>query len=226
MSVNEKMTAIADAIREKGGVEGPLSLDGMAAGINEVYHSGFNDGQLDGLQWCELHHFANAPLGTDTNSISFFLDFKPDFIAISCFEPHSRLEPSTYCNAICDLRSVARSPVAFIVYVKSDGTPTNTNVSYASAHNIFTYSDGVFTFVPPSSTEFQAAKWRRELRYFVVAFKYFEMSDKALITEQISRLPSEGGTISFAAAAISAAFTDEEWAALIATKPNWTFTLA
>jgi hypothetical protein len=43
MSVNEKMTAIADAIREKTGGTEALSLDGMANGINEVYDKGRND---------------------------------------------------------------------------------------------------------------------------------------------------------------------------------------
>lgn len=40
MSVNEKMTAIADAIRDKTGKTEPLTLDGMASGVNEVYEAG------------------------------------------------------------------------------------------------------------------------------------------------------------------------------------------
>lgn len=40
MSVNEKMTAIADAIREKTGGTDALTLDGMAAAVPEVYTAG------------------------------------------------------------------------------------------------------------------------------------------------------------------------------------------
>jgi hypothetical protein len=40
MSVNEKMTAIADAIREKTGGTDALTLDGMAESIPEVYEAG------------------------------------------------------------------------------------------------------------------------------------------------------------------------------------------
>ncbi len=40
MSVNEKMTAIADAIRDKTGREEKLGLDAMAAGVGEVYEAG------------------------------------------------------------------------------------------------------------------------------------------------------------------------------------------
>ena len=39
-TVNEKMTAIADNIRSKTGKTEPLTLDGMASGVNEVYESG------------------------------------------------------------------------------------------------------------------------------------------------------------------------------------------
>lgn len=40
MSVNEKMTAIADAIRGKTGIAGKLTLDDMAAEIDAVHESG------------------------------------------------------------------------------------------------------------------------------------------------------------------------------------------
>lgn len=45
MSVNSKMTAIADAIREKTGKTEKLSLDAMEEGIEDVYDAGFEAGQ-------------------------------------------------------------------------------------------------------------------------------------------------------------------------------------
>lgn len=39
-TVNEKMTAIADAIRDKTGGSEALTLDDMASGVNEVYEAG------------------------------------------------------------------------------------------------------------------------------------------------------------------------------------------
>lgn len=44
MSVNSKMTAIADAIRGKTGGTGKLNLDQMAIGVNDVYQAGYNAG--------------------------------------------------------------------------------------------------------------------------------------------------------------------------------------
>lgn len=40
MSVNEKMTAIADAVRDKTGGTEALTLDDMASGVGEVYEAG------------------------------------------------------------------------------------------------------------------------------------------------------------------------------------------
>lgn len=40
MSVYEKMTAIADAIREKTGKTDALTLDGMAEAIPDVFEAG------------------------------------------------------------------------------------------------------------------------------------------------------------------------------------------
>ena len=43
-TVNEKLTAIADAIRTKTGGTGKLNLDQMAAGVTDVYQAGYNAG--------------------------------------------------------------------------------------------------------------------------------------------------------------------------------------
>lgn len=48
MSVNEKMTAIADAIRSKTGGTEKLGLDAMASSIGEVYDNGRSDGFSEG----------------------------------------------------------------------------------------------------------------------------------------------------------------------------------
>lgn len=49
MSVNEKMKAIADAIREKTNITEPLTLDAMAENIPFVYSHGYAAGNNDGF---------------------------------------------------------------------------------------------------------------------------------------------------------------------------------
>lgn len=222
MSVNSKMTAIADAIRAKTGSTDALTLDGMAAAIPNVYAAG----EAAEAARIAAKQFVSTTYGNDENTISVAIPFAPDFICISCYEAYSRAAASTYCGALCDFRSAALTPVALIQYVNSGGKSSNANASYSTAKTIFTYADGTFTFVPPASTEFQNSKWKSELLYVVSAFKYTDQSDKELITDQIARLPDSGGTIEFASAAIHAVFTDDEWAELIAIQPNWTFTLS
>lgn len=48
MSVNEKMTAIADAIRSKTGDTEKLGLDAMASGVDNVYTAGHIAGYIEG----------------------------------------------------------------------------------------------------------------------------------------------------------------------------------
>ena len=48
MSVNEKMTAIADAIRVKTGETAPLSLDAMASAIAGISGLRFTKGSFTG----------------------------------------------------------------------------------------------------------------------------------------------------------------------------------
>ncbi len=50
MSVQEKMTAIADAIRAKTGDTGKLGLDAMAAAVPRVYDGGYTDGYTAGQE--------------------------------------------------------------------------------------------------------------------------------------------------------------------------------
>lgn len=47
MSVDSKMTAIADGIREKTGKTGKLTLDDMASGVDEVYEAGMSKAESD-----------------------------------------------------------------------------------------------------------------------------------------------------------------------------------
>lgn len=55
MSVNKKMKAIADAIREKTNITEPLTLDAMAENIPFVYSHGYVAGNNDGFASGEEH---------------------------------------------------------------------------------------------------------------------------------------------------------------------------
>ena len=60
------------------------------------------------------------------------------------------------------------------------------------------------------------------------SLRWSPLLSKASMESMINALSdtAEGQTITFSQAAKQAVFTDAEWAALIGTKPNWTFSLA
>lgn len=60
MSFNEKMTAIADAIRDKTGNTNLLTLDDIALSVDDVYEAGRHaGGDNDNLQYTETAMFTN-----------------------------------------------------------------------------------------------------------------------------------------------------------------------
>lgn len=81
MSVAEKMTAIADAIREKTGGTDLLTLDGMAAAIPEVFAAGVAEAEAA----CAAKHFVGSFVGDGTRVASFEMPFKPDILVVSNF---------------------------------------------------------------------------------------------------------------------------------------------
>ena len=58
--------------------------------------------------------------------------------------------------------------------------------------------------------------------YTMIAVKYVQQTDKERIADFVGRLTGSG-SVTLNKAKVNASFTDSQWAALIATKPNWTF---
>ena len=73
MSVNEKMTAIADAIRDKTGGTESLGLDDMATEIPKVYEAGQADKE-------EVFWKAITADGTRTNTQQAFCNWRSEYI--------------------------------------------------------------------------------------------------------------------------------------------------
>lgn len=76
MSVNEKMTAIADAIRAKTGGAEPLGLDAMAQAIAAI------SGLPDGIDKLACGEFAYANTTTTGLTITHNLGVKPHFVLV------------------------------------------------------------------------------------------------------------------------------------------------
>lgn len=81
MSVAEKMTAIADAIRAKTGSGDGMTLDDMAAAISEVFAAGAAEAEAA----CAAKHFVGSFVGDGTRVATFAMPFQPDILDVSNF---------------------------------------------------------------------------------------------------------------------------------------------
>ena len=84
MSVNEQMTAIADAIRDKTGGTEPLGLDAMASGVGEAYEAGLTEGREAERSdfWDRMQ--PDSPEKTDYSYAFYYWDMEN-------FKPHKRI---------------------------------------------------------------------------------------------------------------------------------------
>ena len=216
MGVNEKMTAIADAIRDKTGKTEALGLDAMAESIGDVYEAG-QKSEYD-LFWDNFQDYGNRRMYYGAFAGWNDTIFKPKY-PIKCITNTSMF----YMSTITDV------PVIDC----SEATALSSTFSYtdylATIEKWILKNDGSQAF----NTPFQGC---RGLVNIVVegvigkngiSLQWATKLSKASITSFVDALSSttSGLTITFSKTAKEAVFAADEWAALIATKSNWTISL-
>lgn len=217
MALTNKLTAIADAIREKTGGTDALTLDGMATGIAEVYEAGESAERAK----CVAKHFVTTILGNGETSIRFHVPFEPDFLSVFCNDPdiYGAASPTVCCVYfdICSFGLLAAE--RYIGVSTGVHSAVMSSESYKSRYS--RAEDGIVTIGNLASSA-GTGVFKVNRPYTVCAVKYVEQTDKERITEYIRSLGDSGST-TINQSKVEAAFTDEEWAALIAEKPGWTF---
>lgn len=206
-NVNEKMTAIADAIRGLVGGTDLLSLDGMAESVSD-YASRVCIKEVS---------------FSDTNSITVPLPFKAEKVLIFSFNALNTSTPSTYLSVLFDNVSFS-DRCATMSVSDSNKSVRNIVIGITSRTKYFAVSDSEFTLTPSQSSYWATSLWRGG-KYLVVAYRSGK-SERELLEAQIADLSDEGGEITFSQERVLEVVTEEEWQTLIATKPNWTFTLS
>lgn len=210
------LTSVADAIRERAGTSGKLDFpSGMVSAVPSV----FTAGEEAERKRCVAKHYAEVFYGNGQTSVSFHVPFEPDFIAVLCSDSDVYKESSgVVYSATFDLASFGF--IAGVGYTSTANGIVGQLMTSISVLNRYSRSaDGTVTLQNIGST---AGLFFSGRPYFVVAIKYIEKTDKERITEYIQSL-GDSGSATLNKAKIDAAFTAEEWSALIATKPNWTF---
>lgn len=213
-AVNEKMTAIADAIRDKTGGVDKLTLDGMAAAIPLVYGAG------------EAKHTSRYAtffaVGDGTNIISFNCPFKPDSFFVTAHGASAMSADNAIMQMVFDARSFAR--YGGMYRARKDRSHTHGTMASSSGGNYFRWADGVCAVEVPASL---GTPYISGAQYIATAVKYTDKSDRELLEEEISLLADTGETIQYSKARVLSVMTEAEWDAFTKTaKPSRTFTLS
>lgn len=216
MGVNEKMTAIADAIREKTGGTEALGLDAMAESIGEVYEAG---------QKSEYDDFWDV-FQNNGNRTSYRYAFYGVYWKDSNYNPKYKITCSGtqqdmfYQSGITDTK-VEIDLLSGATTSRMFGAP-----SLVTIRKLKIASDIVFL------NSFQGASLLENMEVAGtigndVSFSDSKKLSRNSITSIINALSdtTSGKTVTFSKTAKEAAFTADEWATLIATKSNWTIAL-
>lgn len=259
MSVNEKMTAIADAIRDKTGGTEALGLDAMAESVGEVYESGkkseydafWDVFQLNGTRNMYGFGFCGAgwnaetfkpkyvikPASGTTTTQSMFASFGARLVSDYASEPVDFAElnkmldfsqatsmTTTFDSAWIKNLTIDCSNVTSMnqTFVRNNGGEID-NITIKVSEKCVTFSN-FFGYRSDTTT----IKFTDDSVIAVtLTFKDVVKLNKASFESIINALSTtaSGKTVTFSKTAKEAAFTADEWAVLIATKPNWTFSL-
>lgn len=246
---NKHYKNIAEAIREATGNQKPFAPYEMAEGVHSAhdkgYETGFTDGDTEGWQegyqvgvsdgyvWgeqtatdaCKAKYYATVIPGSGETTLSFHVPFEPDLICIVGFDPTCLLVNYTNMLFVFDVAAFGLMG-GFVVTSKGSNVQNGAMTTVTALNRYSQASDGTVTIQKiialsgnPDGT------FASNVMYSVTAVKYTDKTDKERITEMVNSLDgsAEGKSLTLNRAKVNAAFTTEEWNALIATKPNWTF---
>lgn len=189
------------------------------ADLQAKYNEGKTDGLADGAAICTAKHFVYNFVGDGGKSVSFHVPFEPDTVQIIGFDPMVHKTNLTLATIVCDIRAFGQLG-GYAAYGNGSTLSTTMFTTVSISTRYSRTEDGVITVQNINSA---GAYFGNGFVYTVIAVKYADRSDKERITDFVNGLTGSG-TVTLNRAKVNAAFTDDEWAALVATKPNWTFT--
>ena len=251
-TVNEKMTAIADSIRAKTGGTELLNLDQMASAVGEVYEAGKRDGAASGGdttaaynegfeagKQAEYDAFWDGAQKNGTGEVYYGYAF-----CSRALWTQERIEKVKYKHLIASYFAVVfngntsltdLSMFTMESYIMSNGNHATISISscFSGCTNLVKCMPINFGFVNAAPNAFNQCSALEELivsgtiKVSDLNLKDSPKLNKASITSIINALSTTttGLTVTLSKTAKEAAFTNDEWAALIATKTNWTISL-
>ena len=231
---------IAGVFREALQSEETFKPNEMEAGARAAmvaqYNAGFGDGRNEGYgdaqAECAAKHFVTTVVGDGSKVLTFNMPFKPDVLSVYCFEPTNLYKQHTIALLVVNFRTfgyIGGLSSAYRSILNLMSQPKSTKSALDSCtideNGKVTISnlagDGVVG----------AGFFRSGVTYIISAAKCTDKTDKELLNEFVYNLSDVGETVTLCKERVESVYagasagTNEEWNALIATKPAWTFTV-
>lgn len=223
---DNSLIALADALREQTGEQSELIFPEDFAGAVHAIHGaayaeGHTDGKAEGEEACTARHFVHTFVGDGSTAVTVHVPFEPDKLVLFNLNPLVQTRANELAIFVVDLSAFGR--YAGLATVGS-GTAINSAV-YSTNSYLTRYSrqaDGMVTIQNVGISATTAGVFTAGETFVLVAVKHIGQTDKERITAFVERLTGSG-TVTLNQARVNGAFTDDEWATLIGTKPDWTF---
>lgn len=248
MSVNEKMTAIADALRDKTGKTEKLTLAQIPTEIDDVYEAG---------KKAEQDSFWSSYTGTSGKGKDWRRKFaNPSWVDEIFNPPFTKITATLYAGSMFQNSGIKDGLKKLTEIDISETNVDTSSMSNWAAASSCTYFP-VLKF-PSSCDLYQVFNWCQllvtieklvidETNTFLntfnncislqniivdgiigasIGFPHSPLTRESItnVIEHLSETAT-GKTVTFKKSAKEAAFTEDEWAELTSTKPNWTFSL-
>lgn len=194
--------------------------------ITGIYNAGFKDGQKD----CAAKHYTAVVYGDGTETLTFQLPLEPDYISVVTNAPEIRLMEKVVAYVELDFAALGQFGGKYGVATTATGTDSIPNFVFppSAIPKIYKRESGeteLTLSVISQGQSYAGSVFGNGMEYLVTASKFDLPPLKTRIEESVARLPDQTTTkpVYYQQAKVNAAFTDEEWEALKATKPNYTF---
>lgn len=183
----------------------------------------YSAGVLAEAHRISLRRYINTQSGNDTTAITANIPFKPDVITVICFSPLVLSRAKAFCSFTYDLRSFGQ--LAATATVSTGSTLKLSMFTHSSAQSKCVFADNGDVTISKIGSSSEIAVFASDMQYVIIAEKYTDKSDAELISDFVNALPDTGGAVTISKIKVESAFTSAEWNALIAKKPNRTFSL-
>ena len=200
------LVSIADAIRLNLGTEDTYKPSEMAAAVGV----------------CHAKHYVTVMPGSGETSLSFHVPFAPDLLMVVGFDPTVMTGTDQILLFVYDIAAFGLMG-GYMLTCRKQNVYSLAMTTVSALEKYTRAEDGTVTLsnIKGNATH-PVAAFAENAQYSVTAVKYTDKTDKERITEMVEELTGSG-SLTMNRAKVNAAFTDEEWSALIATKPDWTF---